>query len=194
MTKILTQPFERLQERQLLLFGLSTLIIASILGYLTSTRFDGVLDVHISATPVQIEQPFLDNILNTVLLTAFLSLLARYINPKTRLIDILNIALISRIPLYVITIFGFGGIMQETSDHMMQNITNPAEMMNLPFINLILLGVSSIYSIVALVLFGILVYKGFKTATNLKTNLHKFLILVAVIIAEFTSKIFVYLY
>lgn len=194
MTKILTQPFERLQERQLLLFGLSTLIIASILGYLTSTRFDGVLDVHISATPVQIEQPFLDNILNTVLLTAFLSLLARYINPKTRLIDILNIALISRIPLYVITIFGFGGIMQETSDHMMQNITNPAEMMNLPFINLILLGVSSIYSIVALVLFGILVYKGFKTATNLKTNLHKFLILVAVIVAEFTSKIFVYLY
>lgn len=194
MTKILTQPFERLQERQLLLFGLSTLIIASILGYLTSTRFDGVLDVHISATPVQIEQPFLDNILNTVLLTAFLSLLARYINPKTRLIDILNIALISRIPLYVITIFGFGGIMQETSDHMMQNITNPAEMMNLPFINLILLGVSSIYSIAALVLFGILVYKGFKTATNLKTNLHKFLILVAVIIAEFTSKIFVYLY
>ena len=132
MTKILTQPFERLQERQLLLFGLSTLIIASILGYLTSTRFDGVLDVHISATPVQIEQPFLDNILNTVLLTAFLSLLARYINPKTRLIDILNIALISRIPLYVITIFGFGGIMQETSDHMMQNITNPAEMINLP--------------------------------------------------------------
>lgn len=194
MTKILTQPFERLQERQLLLFGLSTLIIASILGYLTSTRFDGVLDVHISATPVQIEQPFLDNILNTVLLTAFLSLLARYINPKTRLIDILNIALISRIPLYVITIFGFGGFMQETSDHMMQNITNPAEMMNLPFINLILLGVSSIYSIAALVLFGILVYKGFKTATNLKTNLHKFLILVAVIIAEFTSKIFVYLY
>ncbi len=194
MTKILTQPFERLQERQLLLFGLSTLIIASILGYLTSTRFDGVLDVHISATPVQIEQPFLDNILNTVLLTAFLSLLARYINPKTRLIDILNIALISRIPLYVITIFGFGGFMQETSDHMMQNITNPAEMMNLPFINLILLGVSSIYSIAALVLFGILVYKGFKTATNLKTNLHKFLILVAVIVAEFTSKIFVYLY
>lgn len=193
MTKILTQPFERFQERQLLLLGFSALIIASLLGYLTSTRFDGIIDVHISSSPVKLEQPFIDNLVNTAVLTLILSILARFINPKTRLIDVLNTALIARIPLYAITLFGFGGLMQETSDHMIQNITNPTEMMKLPALNLILLGFSSIYSIAALVFFGILLYRGFKTATNLKKGLHKFLILVAVIAAEFISKLLVYL-
>ena len=48
---------------------------------------------------------------------------------------------------------------------------------------------TSIFSIIGLILFLTVLYNGYKTATNLKSNKHIFMFIAAVIAAEIISKI-----
>ncbi|MDR2223023.1 MAG: hypothetical protein LBE34_09820 [Flavobacteriaceae bacterium] len=189
----LTKPFEIVQERNLFMIGTSILLMASIFAYLTHARFDGVIDMHIGSL-VLWYQPLIDNIINTACLTLLMYLLSLLQTTKTRLIDLLNVALIARIPIYFILLTNLGGVNEETSNYLMTNITNPMAITKLPEINLIMLGISALVALGALVIFGILIYKGYKTATNSKQTSHLILLIPAVIIAEISSKLLVYLY
>lgn len=193
MKRKLKQPFETLQEKQLLTIGTLFLLIFSFIAYYTNTRFDGVLDMHHTAN-VLIHQPLLDNIVNTLCLGACLFGLAYFINPRTRWIDILAIALICRIPLYFGTLFNINDISLTTGNHLIENLSTPSAIFDLPAINLIVLTLLTIYSLIALVLFCFLIYQGFKTATHAKKLSHILLLIPTVILAEIISKALVYLY
>ncbi|SFJ17266.1 YIP1 family protein [Myroides guanonis] len=193
MKKKLKQPFETLQEKQLLTIGTLFLLIFSFIAYYTNTRFDGVIDMHHTAN-VLIHQPLLDNIVNTLCLGACLFGLAYFVNHKTRWIDILAIALICRIPIYFGAIFNINDISLTTGKHLIENLSTPTAMFDLPAINLIVLILESIYILAALVLFCILLYKGFKTATNARKLSHSLLLIPIVILAEIISKALVFLY
>lgn len=193
MKKKLKQPFETLQEKQLLTIGTLFLLIFSFIAFYTNTRFDGVIDMHHTAN-VLIHQPLLDNIVNTLCLGACLFGLAYFVNPKTRWIDILAIALICRIPIYFGALFNINNISITTGKHLIENLSTPTAMFDLPAINLIVLTLLTIYSLVALVLFCILLYKGFKTATNARKLSHSLLLIPIVILAEIISKALVFLY
>ena len=193
MKKKLKQPFETLQEKQLLTIGTLFLLIFSFIAFYTNTRFDGVIDMHHTAN-VLIHQPLLDNIVNTLCLGACLFGLAYFVNPKTRWIDILAIALICRIPIYFGALFNINNISITTGKHLIENLSTPTAMFDLPAINLIVLTLLTIYSLLALVLFCILLYKGFKTATNARKLSHSLLLIPIVILAEIISKALVFLY
>lgn len=193
MKKKFTQPFETLQEKQLLTIGTLFLLIFSFVAYYTNTRFDGVLDMHHTAN-VLIHQPLIDNIVNTLCLGLCLYGLAYFVNPKTRWIDILAIALICRIPFYFGALFNINDISLTTGNHVIENISDPSAMFDLPAINLIVFALQTIYALAALALFGILLYKGFKIATHAKKLSHTLLLIPIVILAEIISKALVYLY
>lgn len=194
MTKnYLLKPFEFTQEKTLFLFGGVVLLAGSITATLINVRFDGVLDMH-SSMAVQWHQPLLDNITNTLCLTVSLYLASLVFNTKTRIIDLVNTALIARIPLYIAALFTMGKTNQETNQFLVENINNPIKIMELPTYNWVLLGISALAALTAMVFMGILLYQGFKTATNVKSTGHKLLLIPAVFVAEILSKLIVYLY
>lgn len=193
MKNAITKPFETLQETKLFSIGILLLLAGSFFAFLTNTRFDGVLDMHMTSY-IKWYQPLLDNIVNTLCLTATLFLLSRFLPTKARFIDILNVALICRVPLYFSLFVNIGGIQKETSDFLLANLHNPMAITELPVINLLLFGLSALLALTAIVLMGFLLYRGYRNATNSKQASHHVLLIIAVLIAETISKFLVYLY
>ena len=99
MKTILFRPFERYSEKTLVIVGVAFTLIGSLLGAVFQGRFDGVLDMHFVPS-TSFYQVLIDNVINIFCLVLFLFLSAKYINNKTRLIDILTAAMVARIPYY----------------------------------------------------------------------------------------------
>lgn len=101
MKSLLFQPFEKYSEKTLLLLGIIFTLIGSFIAYAFNIRFDGVLDVHIVSDALWY-QTLIDNLINIFCLIIFLYSSAKYINKKTRIIDIITTSIIARIPLYLL--------------------------------------------------------------------------------------------
>jgi hypothetical protein len=190
MIKIIINPFEKLSEVQLLILGILLTIGGSLLGYLFRSRFDGVLDMHISPT-ITLAQPFIDNAINTASLFILLYVLGLIVNKKTRLIDVLNTALIARSPFYLLTLGSVGGLMDG-----IESKIDTEHPLNVQFSveDYIILGVFSMFAVAFLVWFVALLYNGFKTATNVKATPHIIAFGFSIILAEILSKILIGLF
>jgi len=184
--KKLYNPFEIFSERQLLLIGILFLIIGSFLGYLFNGRFDGVLDLHFVEF-VDFYEVFLDNIINTFVLTIFLFLLGLFINPKTRIIDLLNTALIARIPFYILPFFNTNGHMYRITDALMDLVAKN-NLEAIAFSDTIFMAIFGILALATMVWFAILLWNGFKIATNAKGIKAIILFILVVLLAEIASK------
>ena len=184
MKKIIINPFEKFTEVQLFILGIALTVGGSLLGYLFCSRFDGVLDLHVTPI-VTLAQPFIDNAINTVSLFLLLFILGLIINKKTRLIDVFNTVLIARSPFYLLTLGNIGGFMNDLETKI--NPNNPLDI-HFSAIDILVLGVFSMFAVGFLVWFVALLYNGFKTATNLKATPHKIAFAFTIILAEVLSK------
>jgi len=190
MKSIYYNPYEKLTEIQLLLIGLTLGSLGCLLGFYLDARFDGVVDMHTAGkNTVTLQQPFIDNAINTIILFIVLYLLALFINKKTRAIDILNVALIARAPIYLATLINIGGILDSLANldpSHTSNISIGASVMALVAVVIILiLGVGSLIWFIALL------YHGFKTATNLKLTKQKVALGFTVLLAEIIAKLLI---
>ena len=102
--KTLFNPFEQFSERPLILFGIATTIVLSLMGSYFNARFDGVIDLHFS-TPTFFINTLTDNAVNVVVLSLVLFTLGKMRNNKTRFIDIFSASLIARVPYYFLPMF-----------------------------------------------------------------------------------------
>jgi hypothetical protein len=189
MKKILLNPFEKYNELLLLVFGIILTVAGSILAFYCNARFDGVLDLHFGEG-VTLWDPFIDNTINIVSLFIFLFTLGLIINRKTRVIDVFTTILIARVPFYLLSLVNCTNIMVR-----IQSNIDPANLYNITFSSseLIILILFSLVSILFLVWFVVLLYNGFKTATNIKQTSHKVMFGVTILLAEILSKIILYI-
>lgn len=189
MKKLLLNPFEKYTEWQLLVFGIILTITGSFLAFYCNARFDGAIDLHFGEG-VTLWEPFIDNAINIVCLFIFLFILGLVINTKTRIIDIVTTILIARVPFYLLSLVNCTNIMVR-----IQSNIDPANLYNITFSTseLIVLIIFSLVSILFLVWFVVLLYNGFKTATNIKQTSHKVMFAVAILLAEILSKIILYI-
>lgn len=190
MKTILFNPFEKYNENKLLLFGLLITIIGSLLGYLFQGRFDGVLDLHFPGK-VTLLEPFIDNVINAVTLFCLLFLLGKYINPKTRLIDIITVVLIARAPLYLLTFSNYKNFSFNLGQKILTQL-NPQNLkdgLNLEASEMILTIAIAGISILFTVWFIILLFNGFKVATNSKGVKNNLMFAGSLLFAEIISKI-----
>ncbi len=187
MKVLLFNPFVKYSEKQLLFAGILITVLGSLLGYYCSARFDGVLDMHISSTAT-LTTAFTDNAINIASLFIPLYLTARYINTKTRIVDILCTILIARLPVYLVTLSNVTGFMLQIEKKI--DISNPLSI-NLEPVEMVLLIVTGIISLAFLVWYVALLYNGFKVACNAKTVKHNILFPVALLLAEIVSKIII---
>lgn len=192
MKTILFDPFKKYQENTLFIIGLISLIFGSLLAYLLFARFDGVLDLHF-VPHITVWQPFLDNTINSIALTGILFLIAKYINKKTRLIDILNSVLIARIPYYILPLFNINNFIADagnvfTNAFILNSTMNPADISTKA---LLIIVFFALISIMILVWYMALLYNGYKVACNAKGIKSVLLFVVAIIAAEIVSKMLI---
>ncbi len=187
MKKILINPFEKYSESTLLLVGILALALGSVMGYYCNARFDGVIDLHF-VKAVGAYEPLLDLVVTVGVTAVMLFALGKYHNPKTRLIDLVNTVLIAKIPFYVLTIFNGNGMIFDASEKIMKSVQE--NVLNLPDFSVLLpILIFSLITLAALVLSIVLLFQGFKVATNAKGNKSVFGFVLVLLLAEIISKI-----
>jgi len=187
--KLLYNPFERFQERSLILVGIIALVIGAFLAFYFQARYDGVLDLHFGYS-VKLWQAFADQAVNIICLLICLGVVAFYINKRTRIIDILAVCLFARLPYYVLSIFNVNGVMVKISEKILENpmaITTG----NIAMSHLLLLLVFSGLSLLAIIWQLILLYNGIKVASNAKGTIYSILFVIAIVVAEILSKLLI---
>ncbi|MGE4347132.1 MAG: hypothetical protein AB7D46_06935 [Flavobacteriaceae bacterium] len=189
---ILLNPFERYSEKSLLVFGITFTLFGSAVAYLMKARFDGVFDMHLVEN-ISFIDPFLDNILNIFTLVLLFVLFGKSINHKTRWIDILSVAIVARIPFYLLPLLNIGGVLEKSLEGLLngmdfQDLNNPPAIE--PSDLLIILLFSGV-SILCLGWFIVLFWNGFKTATNAKGIKNVIFFIILLILAEVISKILI---
>lgn len=190
MKTVLFNPFEKYTESKLFIFGLLITIMGSYLGYLFQGRFDGVIDLHFVPSTTLFE-PLIDNIINIISLFLVLFILGKSINNKTRAIDILTPVLIARFPLYLLTFSNYQNFISDASQRLLASIdlqNMPADI-NFEASDMIITLLFTGLSILFLIWFIILLFNGFKVATNSRGIKNNLLFAGAIILAEILSKI-----
>lgn len=191
MLKLLINPFERIVEKKLFVFGILTLLIGTIIGYFFKGRYDGVLDVHFT-DEIQIYEPFLDIVIGVLSIAFLLFALGSFINKKTRFIDVLITAIIAKIPFYLLPLLNYKDGLSVATHKILQSLSSDTKLA-LTSVEIVLLAASSLLSLIALVWSIILLYNGFKTATNAKKVKHNLYFAIALIVSEILSKTILYL-
>lgn len=186
MKSLLFQPFEKYSEKTLLLLGIIFTLIGSFIAYAFNIRFDGVLDVHIVSDALWY-QTLIDNLINIFCLIIFLYSSAKYINKKTRIIDIITTSIIARIPLYLLPLINIKNTVNQATEDIIQLI-NPELINEIPISSLLIVTGFGIIAILFVVWFIALLFNGFKVASNAKGKFSVILFSISLILAEILSK------
>ena len=184
---ILLNPFTKFSEKQLLVFGLLSAVVGSLLATLFGVTFDGVIDVHMWPEMTFL-QSLKENGVTLILMTLLLFGLGKLINSKSRFVDILNAALLFRVPFYLMAALVSIPAIKKIEEELMKNVQTMAGVGLKTTDIIVLLCLTS--AIIALLIYAIaLLYNGFKTATNVKKISHKIFFGLAILVAEILSKI-----
>jgi len=180
-------PFERISDSRLLVFGLAITVLASFFAYCVNGRFDGILDLHF-VEEAKIYQPFLDNLLNIVVTSLLLFTLGKILNKRTRYIDILNAVLLSRVLIYLLLFSNVNSFILSVTDNVMADFPN-VEMSW----SLIYLALFGIISLLVLAIYLFLMFLGFRVAVNSKKSIHILYFILTILLSEALLKVIFYL-
>ncbi len=183
--KALFSPLEYFNDRILLITGLT----ASAAGLGLSVGFDvaqdGIFDLHIARLPFQTHLLFLAG--NIVLTALGLFLVGRIINSGTRLIDMLKVGMIARIPLYLaIPLIGNKAMISLTERLVKQTTGNSLPQLEASEMALLLF--LSLVSVLCIAGFFVLLVNGFRVAANAKKWQHYLSLAAVILVAEVLSK------
>ena len=183
--KYFFNPFLKFSERYLLLIGILSVIAGSFIGMICSVTFDGVFSTHPSVRTFA--ESLKENIINVSVVFILLLILGKIINRKTRLIDILAISMIYRIPLYLSAFFVKLPVLDRVIEKIEVHKDHLANLKFDPMELVLILGISSVLMIF-LAYAVILLVNGFRTATNLKKWPYYIAFVIVLLAAEIISQ------
>ena len=193
MKSVFINPFEKYQENALLSIGFFAMLIGSLIGSYYNARFDGFLDLHF--TPYShFTVVLLDNLINTTSSIIILFGIGKYINSKTRLIDIITTILIGRIPFYLLPFFNTKGYIFSISNQVIEGIQNQPEVLSIAPYSYLVITIFAIVAITAMVWSISLFYNGFKVACNLQTRTQSLMFAGGILLSEIATKTLIYFF
>ncbi len=187
--KTIFNPFEKFDEKPLLLFGIAITLIGSFFGFFFQVSYDGVLDAHQNS--VTFIGSLKENTVNIFSIFVVLLVLGKIINRRTRIIDILNTSLVSRLPIYLTATFVNNPAMEKVANQVLENKDNLQNFQFNPTDLVVIMGISMVM-MVLLCYFIVFLVNGFRTATNVKKWQHFVLFAIAIVVAEIISKFLIY--
>lgn len=185
--QMILNPFTIFSEKHLLILGVICAIAGSLLASLIGVSYDGLLDVHLRSE-MTFQDSLKENSIIIILITLILFVFGKMINAKTRFIDILNSAVIFRIPFYLSALLTSIPIVKNVTEEVMKNI-NSLDKIDLQPSDLIGIVLMSILLLALLIYAIALLFQGFKTATNAKKTIHYVIFGIIILIVEITSKL-----
>jgi hypothetical protein len=184
--KYIFNPFLKFSERNLFTIGFLSIFVGSFLASYFSVSYDGIFDAHSSSA--SFIRSLKENFLNIGIVFLMLLIFGKIINKKTRIIDILNLSMIYRIPIYLISIcISFGKNIDDKILIYKDNLQN----IKLTSLDIISIIISSILLIILIIYAIVLLVNGFKTATNLKKQYYYVFFAITLTIGEIISKILI---
>lgn len=188
----LFNPFERYSATVLLITGILFSLIGAAFGFFFNARFDGLIDLHFVEKALPYE-PFLDIYSAVSCTTILLYLVGKYINTKSRFIDIFNACIIAKIPFYFLTFFNINNMMFTITQKLMTSMQKTG-LKPVETLDLLCLLFFSILTILGLIYSVLLLFNGYKVATNAKGTPAILLFIAALILSEISSKFLISLY
>ncbi|POS02958.1 Yip1-like protein [Flavobacterium croceum DSM 17960] len=183
--KLIFNPFEQISERKLMQTGVLFALLAGIYAYYFGVVYDGVLDIHLFENASSLVLLF-SNVIIVVCMSLVLYIFGKYINTKTRFIDVLTAVLWFRIPFYVSATLTTLPVFAEI-EHQLKNSKNIQNIQFDTFTIVLLLFVTFVF-LLALVYAFVLLINGFKTATNIKKAKHFVWFTVLILLLEILTK------
>ena len=114
MIKLLCNPFEKYSEYKLLILGLLATIVGGFMGFYFDGFYEGFLDLKFY-TNVTFFETVVSLVINILSIFFLLCLLGKFINAKTRLIDVFVTVLIARVPVYILNFSNYDGFAFDVS-------------------------------------------------------------------------------
>lgn len=185
MNKILN-PFYTFSEKQLLFAGALITMIGITLCTFFNEHFIGILKMNPTGN-VKFYQSAIEILSCVFSASLCFFIIGKIINKKTRFIDILTTALIAMLPLYLTTIFNVNNYISIISDKLLTSL-QVNEQPEISSFEMIYIMIFAFAMILFLILFIILLFNGFKTATNAKGIKHIVYFAVTLIIADVLSR------
>ncbi len=187
MKNLLYNPFEKYSEKQLLIVGVLGNLLLIFLSYQFNTKFIGNLKL-VPLNTIELKNVIFQHLIILISITVLLFGIGKYLNSKTRFIDIFNTCLISRIVFFTIPLMNYNNKMFEITKNgkLLLATSNPAITVTN---DVSILLFFSIIALISAVWFFILLYKGFKTSTNAKDSKSTILFITTFIISEILSEI-----
>jgi len=167
LLQFIKNPFEISSDKSLTTTGIILFIIGIILAYFFQIQLQ-ILRVN-PLVKLTITDIIIGHLIILSALTIVYFILGKIINRKTRLLDILNMVLISLAPLYLIFFENINGYMYEEI-HQMEEAIKSGGILNIK--TSIFSVIISVLSISITIYFIYLLFIGFKTATNAKKIWH----------------------
>ncbi|MFC6268039.1 hypothetical protein [Frigoriflavimonas asaccharolytica] len=81
--KIISNPFEKFSEKNLLFIGILSILVGSLCGHYFSVTFDGILDAH--SSEVTFVDSLKENLINIFVLFTLLFIIGKIIYKKREL-------------------------------------------------------------------------------------------------------------
>ncbi|SHI95316.1 hypothetical protein SAMN04488096_10662 [Mesonia phycicola] len=191
MKKIFFQPFENYSETKLISIGLAGTLLGSLIAFAFHARFDGVLDLHF-VNELHFYAPFTDNFINIIFLTIFLFIAAILTYKKTRIIDILATCILARLPYYLLSFGNINNYLLDITQQLVNITLKNTQAISIGVIDVLYIVIFALFSIVLLVYYFYLLFKGYKIATNAKGAKPIVFFIIAILLAEVSSKLSIY--
>ncbi|RQO42430.1 hypothetical protein DBR39_00720 [Chryseobacterium sp. KBW03] len=184
--KTIFNPFEKFDEKILLLVGIFTIIVSIAIGYWTETTYtsiykiDNVKDISLQTTAIITTASFASAII-------ILFILGKILNNRTRLIDIVNTVLLSQLVLAILQPINKIPFIENAQKTMISYTRHPAE--STPILDISIMMALAMFSILVLIYSIVIYYNGFKTATNIKKWQHIVLFAVVSLVTTLACQI-----
>lgn len=187
----LFNPFNFIAGSQALLLGLAIILLSAALGFLGTTHFDGTLDVHVGASA-----PFwffiLEVLIDWLSLALPLYLFALIFSKSSfRAIDLFGTQALARWPYLIIALLMLAPAVQRVNQYFLSLAGLAPRQPELNYLDILVAGFAFILSFAMIVWTVALMYKAYVVSCNLKGTRAVVTFVLAIVIAEISSKIII---
>lgn len=189
----LFRPFRFIAGTKAMILGIITIAVVSVLGYLSTTYFDGIIDIHTGC--LDTGYPYIVHaffqLTTWILLTVVFYITARIVtNTSVRFIDIAGTMALSQAPLLFAALVGFIPALHPCLGDL--NTTSLGEMLEVVRLNIIPLLISGVLFFVFSVWSILLKYNAHSVSANVKGAKGIISFIIGLLICEILSKVLIY--
>lgn len=191
-TTLLFNPFVYIAGVEALGLGLIAILVASLIGALSHTHFDGVLDTHTGAhAPLSV---FLaEGIIDWLCLGSVLLIFGKIISKTNfRTIDLLGTQALARWPTILISLVTLPKALQRFSHDLLEQLTKHSEKIVFHTSDAIIFFAALIAMILLLCWVVALMYNSYSVSCNLKGGKAVGTFIAGIVLAEILSKLAIY--